>query len=42
VYKTDAKTFEEAEADVYVDTYKELPQEIIKKRISWQDQQQVY
>jgi hypothetical protein len=42
VYKTDAKTFEEAEADVYVDTYKELPQEIIKKRILWQDQQQVY
>jgi hypothetical protein len=33
VYKTDAKTFEEAEADVYADSYKELPQHIIKKRI---------
>tara|TARA_R110002167_G_scaffold253027_3_gene459370 strand:- start:967 stop:1473 length:507 start_codon:yes stop_codon:yes gene_type:complete len=32
VYKTDAKTFEEAEADVYADSYKELPQEVIKKR----------
>ena len=40
VYKTDAKTFEEAEGDVYADTYKELPQEIINKRILWQDQQQ--
>ena len=37
VYSTDAKTFEEAEADVYVDSYKELPQEIIKKRILWQE-----
>ena len=35
VYKTDAKTFEEAEADVYADNYKELPQEIIKKRKTW-------
>lgn len=33
VYRTNAKTFEEAEADVYADTYKELPQEVIKKRI---------
>ena len=31
VYKTDAKTFEEAEADVYADNYKELPQEVINK-----------
>jgi|TARA_B110000881_G_C18530909_1_gene492997 hypothetical protein len=31
VYKTDAKTFEEAEADVYADTYKELPQKVINK-----------
>ena len=37
VYKTDAKTFEEAEADVYADNYKELPQEVIKKRILCQD-----
>lgn len=33
VYKTDAKTFEEAEADVYADSYKQLPQHIIEKRI---------
>ena len=31
VYKTDAETFEEAEADVYTDDYKNLPQETIKK-----------
>jgi len=31
VYRTDAKTFLEAEADVYADDYKELPQEIINK-----------
>ena len=31
VYKTDAKTFEEAEADVYADNYKELPQKVINK-----------
>jgi len=37
VYRTDAKTFEEAEADVYADSYKELPQEIIKKRKLWQE-----
>ena len=30
VYKTDAKTFEKAEADVYTNNYKELPQEIIQ------------
>jgi hypothetical protein len=33
VYRTNAKTFKEAEADVYADSYKELPQEVIKKRI---------
>ena len=38
VYKTDAKTFEEAEADVYVDTYHDLPKYIIeKKKLLWQD-----
>jgi hypothetical protein len=38
VYKTDAKTFEEAESDVYVDTYLELPKHIIeKKKLLWQD-----
>ena len=31
VYKTEAKTFEEAEADVYTDNYMELPQELINK-----------
>ena len=31
VYKTDAKTFEEAEADVYTNNYKDLPKEIIIK-----------
>ena len=31
VYKTDAKTFEEAEADVYTNDYKKLPKEIIIK-----------
>jgi len=31
VYKTDAKTFEEAEADVYTNNYKELPQKTINK-----------
>ena len=31
VYKTNAKTFEEAEADVYTNNYKELPKEIIEK-----------
>jgi hypothetical protein len=29
VYKTDAKTFEEAEADVYTDDYRDLPQTVI-------------
>ena len=41
VYKTNAKTFEEAEADVYVDTWQELPEElIIKTKKLWQGQQQ--
>jgi hypothetical protein len=36
VYKTDAKTFEEAEADVYTDDYRDLPNTvIIKKRELW-------
>jgi hypothetical protein len=30
VYRTDAKTFEEAELEVYTDNYKELPLELIK------------
>ena len=37
VYKTDKKTFTEAEADVYTDDYKKLPQEIINKRIECQE-----
>ena len=38
VYKTDAETFEEAEADVYTDDYKNLPQETIKKiQLLWQE-----
>ena len=41
VYKTDAKTFEEAEADVYVDKFTELPEELINKtKKLWQAQQQ--
>jgi hypothetical protein len=32
VYKTDAKTFEEAEADVYTDDYMELPQTVIMQK----------
>tara|TARA_R110002051_G_scaffold119405_1_gene192870 strand:+ start:143 stop:661 length:519 start_codon:yes stop_codon:yes gene_type:complete len=31
VYKTEAKTFEEAEADVCTDNYRELPKELINK-----------
>jgi hypothetical protein len=31
VYKTNAKTFEEAEADVYTNNYRELPIELINK-----------
>lgn len=31
VYKTDATSFEEAEADVYVDDYRDLPEETIEK-----------
>ena len=34
VYKSDAKTFEEAEADVYTDDYHTLPISIIKKQKS--------
>ena len=42
VYKTDAETFEEAEADVYTNDYKELPKEIIEKNKKlWQDLQQL-
>tara|TARA_R110000744_G_scaffold55_2_gene273 strand:+ start:621 stop:1136 length:516 start_codon:yes stop_codon:yes gene_type:complete len=38
VYKTEAKTFEEAEADVYTDNYMELPKELINKnKVLWQD-----
>lgn len=39
VYKTDAKTFEEAEADVYTDDYKDLPLELImnKNKELWQE-----
>tara|TARA_R110002072_G_scaffold125352_1_gene261267 strand:- start:38 stop:574 length:537 start_codon:yes stop_codon:yes gene_type:complete len=41
VYKTDARTFEEAEADVYTNNYKELPKELIEKNKKlWQDYQQ--
>ena len=32
VYKTDAKTFEEAEADVYTNDYRDLPVEVLNKR----------
>jgi hypothetical protein len=31
VYKTDAKTFEEAEADVYTNDYRDLPESVINK-----------
>ncbi len=38
VYKTEAKTFEEAEADVYANNYTELPQETISKiKELWQE-----
>ena len=38
VYRTDAKTFEEAEADVYTDNYRDLSQETINKvKELWQD-----
>ena len=36
VYKTEAKTFEEAEADVYTDNYMELPKEL-KNKVLWED-----
>jgi len=32
VFKTDAKTFEEAEADVFTNNYEDLPQIVIRKR----------
>tara|TARA_R100000900_G_scaffold132509_2_gene108937 strand:+ start:8509 stop:9036 length:528 start_codon:yes stop_codon:yes gene_type:complete len=38
VYKTDATNYEEAEADVYAETYKELPKKLIKKnKLLWLD-----
>ncbi len=38
VYKTDAQTFEEAEADVYTNDYRELPKKIIEKNKKlWQE-----
>ena len=41
VYKTDATTFEEAEADVYTNDYRELPIELItKNKLLWQESQQ--
>ena len=37
VNKTEAKTFEEAEADVYTNDYNELPKELIhKNKLLWQ------
>jgi len=42
VYRTDAKTFEEAEADVYTSNYRYLPAEVLNKRIElWQELEQV-
>ena len=38
VYKTNAKTFEEAESDVYADKFTELPKELINKtKKLWQE-----
>ena len=38
VYKTNAKTYEEAEADVYTNNYKDLPSKIINKyKKLWQE-----
>ncbi len=38
VYKTNAKTFEEAEADVYTNNYQDLPKKVIKKfKKLWQE-----
>lgn len=38
VYKTDAKTFLEAEADVYTNDYRDLPQEVINEiKLLWQE-----
>jgi hypothetical protein len=42
VYKTNAKTFEKAEADVYTNNYNDLPKKVIKKfKKLWQELQQV-
>ncbi len=41
VYKTNAKTFVEAEADVYTNDYNDLPKKVIKEiKNIWQEQQQ--
>ena len=42
VYKVKAKTFEEAEAEVYTNNYRDLPKKIINKinKKLWQVQQQ--
>lgn len=38
VYKTEAKTFEEAEVDVYTNDYRDLPIELINKnKLLWQE-----
>ena len=37
VYRTDKKTVEEAEKDVYTENYIDLPIEIINKKLLWQD-----
>lgn len=38
VYKTDAKTFEEAEADVYTNNYTDLPESVINEiKLLWQE-----
>ena len=43
VYKTNAKTFKEAEADVYTNNYNDLPKKVIKKiKKLWQDPQQAF
>ena len=42
VYKTNAKTFEKAEADVYTNNYNDLPKKVIKKfKKLWQELEQV-
>jgi len=41
VYKTNAKSFLEAEADVYTNDYNDLPKKVIKEiKNIWQEQQQ--